>query len=577
MAKTYKQVNSTSSILILDKTTSIGGVWAQDRLYPGLKTNNHFGTFEFSDFPMRDTGLRPDQHIPGKIVHDYLESYATEFDLLRHVRCSCKVVSAENKGIDGWLLNIKQNNNPIETVLASRLVIATGLTSDPFVPEFKGQADFEAPIIHSSQFGAYKETLIPSTKVVILSGAKFSWDAAYAYAIAGADVHWILRKSGRGACIMAPSLVTPLKLVPEKFLNSRILTFFSPCSWGDADGYGMIRRFLHQSWLGKKLVRGLFDLMTYQIQSEHGYDNHPETAKLKPWDDMMFVGTNRGVMNYDTPILDLVREGKIKVHVADITHLTSNKVHLSNDQVLDADMLICGTGWKSTPPVNFISPNVNISLPQPINATSPSTAEADERIFADFPMLQPSASTIDKAQTTEPYRLYRFMIPPAFIASNHRTLAFTGAHRSPQTTLIAQTQALWLTAFFANALPHLAPSPTLAAETQWEAVLHSQFYKWRYPKGFGGTFPEIWFESLPYIDLMLKELGLQRWRKSSAWRECIMPYIPEDYIGLVEEWTSAQERLDVNDTTAGNIVNAKDLGKKEPLVTIDSMDDAGSE
>jgi hypothetical protein len=44
MLKTYRDVHSSASIVVLDKGTSIGGVWAKDRLYPGLHTNNHFRT-----------------------------------------------------------------------------------------------------------------------------------------------------------------------------------------------------------------------------------------------------------------------------------------------------------------------------------------------------------------------------------------------------------------------------------------------------------------------------------------------------------------------------------------------------
>lgn len=44
MLKTYRDVHPSASILVLEKGDSIGGVWAKDRLYPGLHTNNHFQT-----------------------------------------------------------------------------------------------------------------------------------------------------------------------------------------------------------------------------------------------------------------------------------------------------------------------------------------------------------------------------------------------------------------------------------------------------------------------------------------------------------------------------------------------------
>lgn len=48
--KTYRDVHPHASIFVLDKSSSIGGVWSKDRLYPGLHTNNHFQTFEIHMF-----------------------------------------------------------------------------------------------------------------------------------------------------------------------------------------------------------------------------------------------------------------------------------------------------------------------------------------------------------------------------------------------------------------------------------------------------------------------------------------------------------------------------------------------
>lgn len=45
MLKTYRDCHPAASIVVLDKGTSLGGVWAKDRLYPGLHTNNHFQTY----------------------------------------------------------------------------------------------------------------------------------------------------------------------------------------------------------------------------------------------------------------------------------------------------------------------------------------------------------------------------------------------------------------------------------------------------------------------------------------------------------------------------------------------------
>lgn len=43
--KTYRHVHPDEAILVLEKGGEIGGVWARDKLYPGLHTNNHFQTW----------------------------------------------------------------------------------------------------------------------------------------------------------------------------------------------------------------------------------------------------------------------------------------------------------------------------------------------------------------------------------------------------------------------------------------------------------------------------------------------------------------------------------------------------
>lgn len=51
MVKTYREMYPNASLLVLDKGSSLGGVWATDRLYPGLHTNNHFKTYVSSTSP----------------------------------------------------------------------------------------------------------------------------------------------------------------------------------------------------------------------------------------------------------------------------------------------------------------------------------------------------------------------------------------------------------------------------------------------------------------------------------------------------------------------------------------------
>lgn len=589
MVKTYRDVNPKASILVLDKEASLGGVWAKDRLYPGLKTNNHFRTYvllgflrgmnrvanyeqvrglehpthrmkhpstytrQFSGFPMNTEGYSlADDHIPGEHVNDYLLNYANKFDLMKHMRFNCIVDSAVDQGQSGWDLTIKEGligSRVSKLIHASKLIMATGLTSEPFMPKLEGWEGFDAPIYHTSEFAKAENGLGPYKKVVLLSGAKFSWDIACAYASAGIHVDWVIRESGHGPCWMTPNRLTPLKVIPELLLQTRLVTWLSPCIWGDADGFTSIRNFLHQHWLGRKIVDGFFHKMEHSILEHNNYDGHPETAKLRPWDDVFFIGTNRGLLNYGTDFFEFVRNGTIKVHIADIARLSHQTVHLSDGQELAADILICGTGWKDAPQLNFVT-DKELGLPGSKSASVEDyVSKADAEILEKCPKLQNQPKPRKYKPMTdnepeivpEPYRLYRFMIPPAFVES--QTLAFAGAYRSPVTMIIAQTQALWITAFLDNQLPALLSPETQSKDhVMYETVLHSQFGKWRYSRGFGARFPEMWFDCLPYVDLLLRDVGIQNRRKTNWWDERFTPYFPKDYVGIVDEYLELKDR-----------------------------------
>ena len=123
--------------------------------------------------------------------------------------------------------------------------------------------------------------------------------------------------------------------------------------------------------------------------------------------------------------------------------------------------------------------------------------------------------------------------------------------------LIAQLQALWATAYFDDKLinplmvscwrgsiaedadmdrkPAIKKSADLDL-LKWETALQTQFGKWRYPGGFGKRNPDFVFDAVPYMDLLLKDLGLQSHRKSTFFTECFQPYGQSDYRGLVDEW-----------------------------------------
>ena len=525
------------------------------------------GTYEYSDFPMTPENgfdVKRGDHIPGHVIHEYLKRYAQEFGVLKLCRFSEEVKVAE-KVADGWSLVVERTRGQQKEfyeLKTKKLVVSTGLLSETFLPTFEGMGDFGAPIFHCANLLQYSDNLFKTAKnVVIFGGTKSAWDAAYAFAIEGIHVDWVIRESGHGPCWMAPPYVTPFKKWLEKLVTTRLLTWFSPCIWGDADGFTGVRGFLNRTAFGRMILKGFWGILASDVMAANGYDKHPETAKLKPWVDAFWIATGLSIFNYPTDFLELVRSGKISVHINDIARLESRTVRLSpqvgkpetGDLVIEADALICSTGWKSHPPMRFLDNGIQIDaeLGLPYYSDKPESddkllGDVDKEIFSSFPVLQkqpqlnlkmkPLPGSADVSTNfNRPFRLYRFMVPPAFISD--RSIVFNGMNQSACTTMIAQAQALWLTAYFGGKLKISSEDPaTLESKITRETVLHSRFGKWRYPGGYGAKYPDFMFDALPYLDLLLGEVGVKSRRKKGLFQEILQPYGPEDYVGLVDEW-----------------------------------------
>lgn len=327
------------------------------------------------------------------------------------------------------------------------------------------------------------------------------------------------------------------------------------------------RNFYHGSAIGRAITNKFWGILGGDVLALNQYDAHPETAKLKPWSNPMFVASSLSILNYDTPFFDLVKSGKVKVHIADINGLSERKVHLSDGTVLETDALCCSTGWKHVPPIKFLPEGIAEELgiphtPSPTTFPSPELVEKiDKEILDRFPRLkdqpvqnkkmQPlldnkgisTKDAINPSTPLTPYTLYHFIAPPSekFLAT--RDIAFMGILMNFTVSMIAHAQSIWVNAYFDDKIPSLS-NVTSAEDVdkfKHEAVLHSRFCKWRYPAGYGHKYPDFVFDAVPYLDLLLKDLGLNIYRKGGGMAaEATDPYGPEDYTTLVEEYKEKQ-------------------------------------
>ncbi|KAI1840324.1 hypothetical protein JX266_013456 [Neoarthrinium moseri] len=581
-AQQFHNTQPECSLAVFDSQSSLGGTWADDRLYPDLKSNNLLGTFQYPGFPMSPGkfNVKLGEHIPGEAVNAYLKAYATHHGIADLIRLDTKVLCAEHQDTadGGWILTIAtstQDENQ-KKVFARRLILATGLTSEAFLPHFDGQEEFGGRVFHSKHFKQNSDTLKTSKAVTVFGATKFAWDAVYSYALAGVKVNWVIRSSGHGPCWISPPHVTPLKKWIEKLANTRFLTWFSPCIWGAADGYTGIRDFLHGTFVGRFIVDTFWKILGGDVMTLNNYDAHPDTAKLKPWTEAMFTGASFSLLNFDHDIFELVKSDKIDVHVGEIDHLSPGRVHLADGTVFESDVLLANTGWKHVPPMKFLPEGIEkeLGIPHKLVDNAPLEdlanqrkliARADKEILQRFPRLerQPvwnkhyvplteqkginSKDDITPCAPLTPYMLYHFLVPPSPRFLRNRDTAFTGIISNFSNPITAHLSGLWISAYFAGKLT-VDPSVTLHDEAsleklQYETVLYNRWGKWRYPTDWGNKNPNFIFDAVPYLDLLQRDLGLSPFRKPGRLAEMTDPYGPEDYQSITDEWLLKQKEV----------------------------------
>lgn len=542
---------------MLESAESCGGTWSEARLYPGLKSNNMVGSYEYPDFPMTEDvyGVKEGSHIPGAVLHRYLTDFAKKYGVLGRVQFHTKVNdvqalrtagSSDSRGpVTSWRLTVTVTAPGAggdgdgdaaqqRTLTTKKLILATGLTSTPNFPTYAGHETFGRPLFHAKDFCRRAHEFKDAKTAVVVGGAKSAYDVAYALVQDGATVDLVIRPNGHGPVWIAPAYVTPLKRRLDTLLNVRFLTWFSPCPWGAEDGYAGIRNFLHGTSVGRFLVNSFWKVLQGDVLDAIRYDSHPELAKLKPWTSAFWIGSGLSILNYDTPLFDLVKQGKIRVHVDNIDRLEPGKVVLSSGEVLEADGLVCSTGWKKESSIKFSDlDDIGLGLPQALVQSErlKLNAKADDDVLKMFPRLKDQPQLRFEPKEADPLRYYRFMVPSTMVKS--RNLAFAGMVSSVSTAICATVQAAWIAAFLDGKLDRIAETPE---EVTQEIMLHTQWGKWRYPCGYGASLPDFVFEGLPYADMLLNDMGLKTHRKKTFMKELVEPYAPPDFAEILDEW-----------------------------------------
>lgn len=392
----------------------------------------------------------------------------------------------------------------------------------------------------------------------------------------------VIRRSGGGpSWVWRPFYLFGTRLTLARISSTRLCTWFDPSPFGSS--FSSIRRFLHETVLGTWLVWAFWAALDFFAAAATGYRD-PGLEMLRPWTSTFWMGNSLSIHNYETDWFELVRKGRIIVHHAEVTSLGETTVSLSNGSNLRAGAVVCCTGWECTPPIRFEPEGISeeIGLPRkvvprrqdritasqqgldqcqheaisgkrasrdqreqearswagaqirarcaPLGFSPRRTLPRDGKAQAGWDLALKPHSNIPLALGSKeaPYRLHRFLVPasPSFVRL--RNIAFIGMHRSVHAVIVAQAQALWVKAYFERGLAIDLEPATVYRETVW----HAEYERLRRPResgGSGASFPDLVFDSIPYTDLLLEDLGLRTMRKRTLWADIVHPHSPADY------------------------------------------------
>ncbi|KAM0716217.1 hypothetical protein Q7P37_007662 [Cladosporium fusiforme] len=555
-AKTYLQICPSANLLIVDGDSSIGGTWSKDRLYPHLVAEAHHGLFEFSDLPMRPDGILPDGRIPSAAVHAYLNEYAEKFDLLSRIRLNAWIEGIRREpaivGDDGaprWTLKMANSSEGLQT---RKIIMATGLTSEAYMPEFPGREDFEGHVLHSKMLGRPETVdLLKDSSirhVVVYGGSKSAFDAVYLLLRAGKTVDWIIREGGGG-----PSIMTPLSILGQpsfRLNNSRIFPLFSPHPFDASVARSWWDRTIHQraGYLAQLLVIWFWRIMTYLLVRPWKYDQSTNGKQLKPLlglDSVMWSSATLGVMTHPELWQDIHSAENVTIRRQSIKALRSGKhVILGNGKEVTADMVVCATGWQARHALFTPEEQLLVGLPSASSFDPKSQAhwldisrEADKNVMAEFPILNQCPVPPRPLRCEDDYHLYRFVAPSSLPPSHQRSIAYVGFLRTTGAPIVYEAQALWAAAYLTGEMD----VPDVKAR-EMEVARTNAWIRRRYI--CGRKVPFALFDFLPYVDMLYHDLGVNSKRKANAIAEACGLFRPCDFKGVVSEWLARRGKVD---------------------------------
>ena len=272
---------------------------------------------------------------PKDKIGDWLESYVRVMEL--NYWTSTTATSARYDADAGeWVVEVERDGEPV-TLRPRQLVLATGMSGKPSVPEIPGQDDFRGEQHHSSAHPGPDG--LEGKRVVVVGSNNSAHDICAALWEHGVDVTMVQRSSThvvRSDTLMEIGLGA---LYSEEAVAAGVTT-----EKADLIFASLPYRIMHEFQIP------LYDQM--RERDKDFYDRLEAAGFQLDWGDdgsgLFMKYLRRGSGYYiDVGASELVANGDVKLVAGQVARLTKDAVVLEDGTELPADVVVYATGYGS--------------------------------------------------------------------------------------------------------------------------------------------------------------------------------------------------------------------------------------
>ncbi|KAI5425124.1 probable indole-3-pyruvate monooxygenase YUCCA10 [Lathyrus oleraceus] len=227
--------NQSIPYIILERENCFASLWkkyAYDRLHLHLKK-------QFCELPHKPFPPSFPSYIPKEKFLQYLEDYVSHFKINPVYHRTVEYAEFD-EGCEKWKVKaVNKDSGEVEEYDGRFLVVASGETSDPFVPEIEGLKSFGGKVIHSTRFKNGKE--FKDEHVLVVGSGNSGMEIALDLINHGAKTSILVRSPVH---ILSKGMLN-LGLFMMKYLSMKIvdslMVMLSKLVYGDMTNYGVGR------------------------------------------------------------------------------------------------------------------------------------------------------------------------------------------------------------------------------------------------------------------------------------------------------------------------------------------------